>query len=872
MSIRQFVDERFDIYNVNEKKVPIGLNGFGLPDWEKLSYDELVREHNYKSKRWGLRLGQQTNGRHILSLDFDVCGKPEKDGSRTGCPETQKLLDEYLNNIDRYDGMFSSSTEGNKNVLVDYSVSNQIQEWVANLGKAKFAVFELEILVAKNQIIPPSATTSKKTGNLGPAREFLNSEPFYVMESEEGFLFEFIQRLFAIEKQKTGTIKPRTTPVQKTNTNVQIDTPKRTDTTDTTDTTDIYLILLFEYIKNDYRLNEKTKKMEKQISWDQWFQIAGILKYNNYDYSVWEKYNKLIEIKNSTDDYRKIWDSIKNTSMSIHGLQNICKEVNEHGYKDWKIKYKKYLSLKVLRRGENDVAKYIVPFLKNQLVYCNERWIICDKRTGLWRFIKEPTSTIVSAIHSQIDESRDSILYLKIKTENTEEKEKFRKMENEYMTYYATIAKGGYSSTLKKYLSEGLYDSEFELKLDNNKYKVAYKNGIKDLKTGLFRNGLLPEDFVTKTIPYNYEKATEADKMLVRKELKKICNNNDDHLDYYLSVFGYAITGDSSKLQNFWCLRGQKASNGKSVIFEALTEILPNYVIQMESEMFESNYGTRHKEIASWGGVRILWVNELSKKKQDVEFIKKLSDGTSQPYKVMYGCMAVMPISFKLFAVTNHTLSIDADNGFNRRLVMEQLDSEFLDGLEEDDEENCRFKKDKSFGEKLQTIYKHALLELIFDYSKIFVDDKFSLKPYPNDWKEETQDTIESNSDFSSWFDDYFIIGAELKTSKRMVDSRLKLYTDSHKGVVIKFKDELKRMRIKFTYDSKNRDIGEKTKGIYTGFTYKILEDKPETSNHIYPNTVYTDAEYNELVEELVPVAKKTPIKLTVDEGFFSND
>ena len=36
-----------------------------------------------------------------------------------------------------------------------------------------------------------------------------------------------------------------------------------------------------------------------------------------------------------------------------------------------------------------------------------------------------------------------------------------------------------------------------------------------------------------------------------------------------------------------------------------------------------------------------------------------------------------------------------------------------------------------------------------------------------------------------------------------MVDSRLKLYTDSHKGVVIKFKDgELKRMRIKFTYDS----------------------------------------------------------------------
>ena len=204
MSINQIVNERYDVFNVNEKKQPINRNGFGLKNWETLPYDVLVKHHNYKSNKWGIRLGQQTNGKHILSLDFDVCGKPNKDGIRTGCPETKKLLDKYWDKIDRKDGMFVSSTQGNFNVLVDYSVSNQIKEWVANLGKAKFAIHELEILVAKNQIIPPTATNSKITGTLGPAREFLNENNFYVMEKEEGFMFEFLQGLFDVEKQKTS--------------------------------------------------------------------------------------------------------------------------------------------------------------------------------------------------------------------------------------------------------------------------------------------------------------------------------------------------------------------------------------------------------------------------------------------------------------------------------------------------------------------------------------------------------------------------------------------------------------------------------------------------------------------------------------------
>ena len=55
-------------------------------------------------------------------------------------------------------------------------------------------------------------------------------------------------------------------------------------------------------------------------------------------------------------------------------------------------------------------------------------------------------------------------------------------------------------------------------------------------------------------------------------------------------------------------------------------------------------------------------------------------------------------------------MSVETDNGIKRRLQIEQLDSDFVDELDQDDEDNCRFKKDNRFGETLQNKYKHALL------------------------------------------------------------------------------------------------------------------------------------------------------------------
>ena len=171
----------------------------------------------------------------------------------------------------------------------------------------------------------------------------------------------------------------------------------------------------------------------------------------------------------------------------------------------------------------------------------------------------------------------------------------------------------------------------------------------------IFKKGIKKEDYVTKTIPFDYQIPEKVYVDYVKNKLKQICNWNDKHLDYYLSILGYAFTGDSSKEQNFYYHRGQTADNGKSVIFEVLELLMPNYVMKGNSDVLDKGADLR-KEVATWGGLKILWLNEVSIKQKDEDLVKAICDGTSYKYNRLYATEAVvMAIQFKLFGVSNHT-------------------------------------------------------------------------------------------------------------------------------------------------------------------------------------------------------------------------
>jgi len=820
--IKQLSAQGFTVFNVSEQKRPVNANGFNMSNWESITAEEARAQHNYNSTLWGIRCGRHGNGRVIMSLDFDCCGQKDASGKRMGCQYTKDKLSQYLE-FGVSDGLFSSSTAGNMNVLVDYTNCPTLIELVESqkLSKFKQTKTDLEILLGSGhqQVIPPSQTTCKITGTLGDARKFIGGSPILIL-SETMPLFPFILSLLQKKEEDKKTVVKKNNNIMK----ILPEVPK--PAAEVLDFEDQYLDLLFNVIKN-----ETLESGEKLIDWDTWFQIGGIMKSNGYDVELFIKYSEAISDRKSS---LELWNGIKKLTMSIHGLRTIAKKMNPEGYRSWSKKHNQFISATTLSKGENDVAKHIAPQLKDKLKYSAKMWYYFDEKTRLWESTPEPPfSLVITHLQNEIAYSR-SVCEAKFAQElekaNSSEQRKTLEEKREaeieiYEASYRAVTGSKFSSQMLKILKDDLKEKDFVEMLDNNPYEVAYKNGILDLATLKFRHGLKPTDYLTKTIPFDYEEAKKEDVLKVREELKKICNYNEQHLDYYLSILGYSLTGDASRKQEFYYLRGQKASNGKSVVFENLTEIIPNYVGKIQNDIFDKKNTTRHKSIEEWGGLRVAWTNELTTDKKDAEFIKEISDGTSVKFKKMYGTEQKMPITFKPFIVSNHTIVIDADAGVKRRTRILQMDSDFVDSLEADDYVKCRFKKDDTFGLSLRTTYKHAFLHLLFSYAKKFVDNNFQLCDYPREWAEESEETMKSNNKFLEWFEDSFEIfnGGEneddFKINKNKFEMKLKTF-----GGKINFKDEVKKNRWNFTYDSQKKFEG--CKGVWYGF--RILENDME--------------------------------------------
>jgi phage/plasmid-associated DNA primase len=403
----------------------------------------------------------------------------------------------------------------------------------------------------------------------------------------------------------------------------------------------------------------------------------------------------------------------------------------------------------------------------------------------------------------------------------TLEEEKARQMTLQYTNHRITTQGSGFSKQLATYLKDLLREDKFQFTLNQNKYMLPFSNGIYDMRTKTFKTGISSEDLISYTLPYPFEKSNATDIAKVREEIKKICNYNEEHTEYYLSLLGYALTGDSARVQEIWNMVGQTASNGKSTILSALTKILCPFVKLADSSVFELGNKKQHKEVGSWGGVRLLWANETTEKTMDKAFLKKIGDGETITYDKLYSTSTEMPVNFKLILVSNHSITFDLDAGISRRFQLIQHNSQFKAHFE-DDYEKLQFKADMSFGDELTTKYKFALLHLLLDYSHRYATTH-SLAPYPKDWKEERDEVLQENNQFQYWFDNTFETGPTYECSKAEWLSAVA--EGARQGLVkttIKVKDELKKMGLTYKYDSQLCQGG--TRGWYKGFRCRPVQ------------------------------------------------
>jgi len=781
----------YNLMNLGKEKAPV------LPGWQERTSEVLAKAFT-ENDRISIRLGRQLNGRYVVSLDFDCySAKGENPITKTAC-------DEYLERIDRKDGMYSSSTFGNYNVLVDVTDVPEILEMCESYPKNHWDSDHIQFLVQQTaqQVIPPTRTGNKRTYDEehktmvpGKPRKFLNDVPFYKMTPNDEYMIQFFHKHYVPDTPKPKDTKPKPKPVRTVVEVVEVE--------------DEWTELLFTVIKND--ANGK----DYVITYNQWQGIGTILNHNNYPIDVFKKWHLMCPLNSDDGSAERYWESIKGTGFSIYALQGIAKKVNPPLYKLWFVKHKKFLSLKILGQGENDVAQYMAPIMKEHLVWTGKLWYRNDRR--LWLPSKEaPVATIANQLQKIIDLSRETLMAKMNDTDDEDEKKRMEKMVGAYSHHRLLCQGSTFTGHIAKMFKEYLFDERFEDKINQTQYKMVYQDGIYDMRTKSFRKGIFPYEYITKTLPFDYEKGDEEVKRQILKSIKRICNNKQNQLEYYLSTFGYALTGDASREQIMWYMCGEGACNGKSSVLEALTTILPIYVKGESRDNFYKNDTKLHKAIGTWANMRILWVNELEdKKKVNEALFKAVCDGTSVPFSKHYGENEIMPISFKLFLVSNFQFNIDMDEGVKRRFKHEQFNAKFnLDRAEPEDEDKCLFWGNPEFAKWLAD-HKHSLLEIIYEYSHQYAVK--GLPPCPPEWEEKKKETVANCNEFGTNLRALCVVGESFSAWNDDLLNALEVKDSSA------IKSEMKRMGLFHKYDSQFKKSGKK--GLHTGLRLKTQEE-----------------------------------------------
>lgn len=499
-----------------------------------------------------------------------------------------------------------------------------------------------------------------------------------------------------------------------------------------------------------------------------------------------------------------------------------------------------HISLEDLAKGECHIATIISPALQDKLVYTKQG----DK--GYWWYMTERNTwvssnhcnqyLITTTIQRYIEEERERILKQYHEEKDDKKREKIRKDTlGAVEKYYNAVGKSSYVGQVVKYLVDILVDNEFCSNFDKTGGKMVFADGIFDLKTGVFRLGFLRDDFIATTLSHRYldvQKIDEKKMLYLRAVLKRILNNNDEHLEYYLGVIGHAMTGEAHLIKAiYYILDGtdnQKGDNGKTFLFGLLAHVFPEYVKNTDGKVFDDGYTKAHKSLITWKNARIVYIDEGSKNKPNDPLIKKIGDATPIEVEVMYGTIVMMVIMFKLFTCSNHLprFGEEANAVYNRYLPMllcshfdrkgERL-VENLDSLE--------FIADTTLPETLKKDYVNEIIALVLHYSRKFYTS--GIPPLPELFKGVVEKTKAVNNDFACLLYEHFEFGCG-KVSLRELSLVLHLQEDV-------IKKEMKKMNHKYDKDLSGLSIdglkffekeGKKMsiKGGFLNFTRKVVE------------------------------------------------
>jgi phage/plasmid-associated DNA primase len=515
--------------------------------------------------------------------------------------------------------------------------------------------------------------------------------------------------------------------------------------------------------------------------------VEYINNYNDWIKIVWGVKNYNDEFKSfalnltkkshhyKTDDYfEKIWNEGKDKGITKGTIFYYSKKSNPDMY--YEIQKENYFILTDDLFDPFKTAEIISKTLKETLILCKENWYMLNDKQ-LWKQQKEPSFYIINELRKYIDISNEKLVKRISQTEG-EEKEKLIEVSKVFLKSYKEISKPSFLNVLTKYLKTLLTNDNFADKLDNNKGQLAFQNGIMNLETKEFREGILWSDYITDTIQYDYKPSEYS---YLKSVLKKILNNNDQHLEYFLSILGFSFIGQPDLEKSIYFMidktENGKGDNGKTFYFDILHSLMPYYVYRSKATLIEKNNSKVHKQLAMLKQKRVVFLEEIPKDKDtNAELMKEISDGKKLENEIMFGTSETINVLFKLFALSNHIPKIDPtkESAVYNRYKQISFNSHFdrTGTRKEEDESNLLFIADVKLADKIKQDHFNEVFNIVIDYANKYY--KNGLPLIPKQFLDDTKETQKENDLIAKWFDENVIENTTGKLSLIQITNELK--------------------------------------------------------------------------------------------------
>lgn len=226
---------------------------------------------------------------------------------------------------------------------------------------------------------------------------------------------------------------------------------------------------------------------------------------------------------------------------------------------------------------------------------------------------------------------------------------------------------------------------------DTNPMLLSCKNGVIDLTAGELRAGL-PEDRITMTTGIQYDPNATCPRW--EQFIDEVFESNDELKHYIHKALGYSITGGTKEQVAFFC-HGM-GSNGKSVMFKVVRELLGEYSYNAPASLFRRSLtNTSTNDVAATENKRFLVSAEtLSSSKLNEQRLKAWTGGDRETARFLYGEFFEFDPSVKIWLFLNHKPSVEDDSfgfwrrvrmiPFNRTFTGKEADTNLFDKLKEE--------------------------------------------------------------------------------------------------------------------------------------------------------------------------------------------